>query len=63
MRRFSGDWETFFIHPWRWSVLLMDGTKAYWSRTVMRRKLPDGSWQYRRMTDQEAADEQDKNAW
>ncbi|MCJ2053976.1 hypothetical protein [Methylobacterium sp. J-070] len=45
------DWEPAL--PWR-SVRLIDGTTG--SGWVMRRRAPDGTWQYRAMTDQEALD-------
>jgi hypothetical protein len=45
------EWE--FALPWR-KVQLIDGTTG--DGWVMRRRAPDGSWQYRAMTEQEALD-------
>jgi hypothetical protein len=43
--------------------ILMDGTRAKWFAPLMRRRLPDGSWLYRKRTEDEIAIEQAWMAW
>ncbi len=47
---------------WR-QIKLMDGRVATWLAVVMPRRLPDGSWQYREMTDSEKVDERRNLPW
>lgn len=43
--------------------ILIDGTRAARFSQLMRRMLPDGSWEYRAMTSRELGEEQDDLAW
>lgn len=57
------DYEWHWYEPlWRRPILI-DGSKAFRFAEVMRRKLRDGSWQYRVMTEQERSEKQEAYAW
>jgi hypothetical protein len=59
----STAWEHYIVSPWRFRVKLRAGEFVYFGHLVMRRRLPDGSLEYRQPTTEEAADEQTRNAW
>lgn len=46
-------WETHDV--WPWSPVTIRGKKV-WFGSVMRRALPDGSFEYRELTDEESRD-------
>lgn len=56
-------WEYYDVTPWRFRVKLKNGEYAYFGTTLMRRKLDDGLWEYRRPTDDEGAEYQSQTAW
>jgi hypothetical protein len=48
------DWEIYL--PWPWTkIVYTDGTSERGPLEVMRRRAPDGRWQYRRMTKREVS--------
>ncbi|NGX98959.1 MAG: hypothetical protein G4V63_28275 [Candidatus Afipia apatlaquensis] len=55
------DWKPYFTLPWR-RPKLIDGSRAGFFEQLMRREV-DGRTEYRRMTDEEKAYDQDVNAW
>ncbi|MGY4496950.1 hypothetical protein ACVWYH_000877 [Bradyrhizobium sp. GM24.11] len=57
------EWSFYVIPLLKFRVKLKSGETVYFGHLVMRRKLPDGSWEYRRPTNEEAAEEQTSNAW
>lgn len=56
-------WEYYDVPPWRFRVKLKTGEYAYFGATLMRRKLADGIWEYRRPTDEEGGEYQSMTAW
>lgn len=51
-------WEWYDAILWR-PIL----TRAKWLSQLMRRKLPDGSWQYRQLTEDEMAEARNLRDW
>jgi len=56
-------WEFYDVPPWRFRVKLKNGEHAYFGSTVMRRRLDDGTWEYRPLTDDEGSEYLSMNAW
>jgi hypothetical protein len=52
-------------HEWHWVMVFRrrDIEGAIVSGDVMRRRAPDGTWQYRKPTPAEWAERQQDNAW
>jgi hypothetical protein len=61
--RLTGDWLDFVVPFWYIPVRLTDGSRASMGNHVMRRKLSDGSWQYRSPAKDEAADFDSSMRW
>jgi hypothetical protein len=56
-------WHAHDLYFWQQGVVLLDGATASWPCELMGRRTPDGSWQYRRMTENDRALEQEDLAW
>jgi hypothetical protein len=56
------EWHEYTVPPFR-TIRLKDGSVAKLGDFLMRRKLADGLWEHRRMTAEERAEEQIKDAW
>lgn len=61
------DWEPYIfwqaaVIPLRWRPRTVDGQPIA-ELYVMRRKAPDGTWQYRLQTDAEALEDAGSRAW
>ncbi len=56
------EWKPYLQLPWS-RPLLVDGTRAKRGAYLMRRRAPDGSWQYRLMTPTELLEQSDLHAF
>jgi hypothetical protein len=58
------EWHSYDAPLWSWiKIKLPNGRAAKSLESIMRRRAPDGSWQYREMTAQEIRDQRDNDAW
>jgi hypothetical protein len=56
-------WEWQSCVVWPWQSIIVDRRQASWFDVVKRRRLPDGTWEYRSETDSEMAQQQNDEAW
>lgn len=56
------EWRIYDVPPWR-RIKLPNGRTAKLLERVLRRRAPDGSWQYREMTGNEEFEQQAREAW
>jgi hypothetical protein len=56
------EWHAYAILPFQ-TIRLKDGSTAHMPEIIMRRRLHDGLWEHRRMTDAERTEEYLRDAW